>query len=103
LAQEVPHAEAFWSFAPFLTTFVWFCVVGHWFPLREGRDMMNYFLCFRDMLQIEPEFPLQMLFRTPLTPLFYGTCFEFLKVTGIEFVLALLYAGRITLRIRRRA
>jgi hypothetical protein len=37
--------------------FVWFWVVGHWFPLREGRDMMNYFLCFRDMLQIEPEFP----------------------------------------------
>jgi hypothetical protein len=75
--------------------FVWFWVVARWFPLREGRDMMNYFLCFRDMLQIEPEFPLLMLFRTPLTPLFYGTCFEFLEVTGIELVLALLYAGSI--------
>ena len=58
-----------WSFAPFLTMFVWFWVVAHWFPLREGRDMMSYFLCFRDMLQIEPEFPLLMLFRRPLTPL----------------------------------
>jgi hypothetical protein len=37
-----------------------------------------------------------MLFRTPLTPLFYGTCFEFLEETGIEFVLALFYAGSIT-------
>jgi hypothetical protein len=49
--------------------FMWFWVVAHWFPLREERDMMNYFLCFRDMLQIEPEFPLLMLFRRPLTPL----------------------------------
>ena len=33
-------------------------VVALWFPLREGRDMMTYFLCFRDLLQVEPEFPL---------------------------------------------
>ena len=37
-----------------------------------------------------------MLFRTPLTPLFYGTCFEFLDETGIELILALSYAGSIT-------
>jgi hypothetical protein len=41
---------------------------------------MTYFLFFRDILQIEPEFPLLMLFRTPLTPVFYGMCFEFLDV-----------------------
>ena len=76
--------------------FAWFWVVAHWFPLREGRDMMTYFLCFRDLLQIEPEFPLLMLFRTPLTALFYGTCIEFLEGTGIELVIALLYAGSIT-------
>jgi hypothetical protein len=76
--------------------FGWFWVLGHWFPLREGRDMGTYFLWFRDLLQIEPEFPLLMLFRTPLTPLFYGICFEFLEETGIELVLALLYAGSIT-------
>ena len=45
-------------FAPFLAMFVWFWVAAHWFPLREGRDAMTYFLCFRDMFQIEPEFPL---------------------------------------------
>ena len=58
--------------------------------------MNTYFLCFRDLLQIEPEFPLLMLFRTPLTPLFYGTCFEYLEETGIELVLALLYAVSMT-------
>ena len=57
---------------------------------------MTYFLCFRDMFQIEPEFPLLMLFRTPLTPIFYGACFEFLGSTGVEFVLAILYAGSTT-------
>jgi hypothetical protein len=82
--------------APFLTMFAWYWVVARWFPLREGRDMMTYFLCFRDLLQIEPEFPLLMLFRPPLTPIFYGTCFQFLDATGIEFVVALLYAGSIT-------
>jgi hypothetical protein len=76
--------------------FGWFWVVAHWFPLREGRDVGTYFLWFRDLFEIEPEFPLLMLFRTPLTPLFYGTCFEFLEETGIEFVLALFYAGSIT-------
>ncbi|MGC2580008.1 MAG: hypothetical protein WA376_20755, partial [Terrimicrobiaceae bacterium] len=76
--------------------FAWFWVAAHWFPLREGRDAMTYFLCFRDVFQIEPEFPLLMLFRTPLTPLFYGACFEFLGSTGVEFVLAILYAGSTT-------
>jgi hypothetical protein len=82
--------------AAFLTMFAWFWVVAHWFPLRQGRDAMTYFLYFRDMLQVEPEFPLLMLFRTPLTPLFYGACFELLEPAGVEFVLALLYAGSIT-------
>ena len=76
--------------------FGWFWVVAHWLPLREGRDAGTYFLWFRDLFEIEPEFPLLMLFRTPLTPLFYGTCFECLEETGIEFVLALSYAGSIT-------
>ena len=58
--------------------------------------MMTYFLYFRDMLQVEPEFPLLMLFRTPLTPLFYGACFEFLNVTEIEVIVAILYGGSIT-------
>ena len=80
----------------FLVMFGWFWILAHWFPLREGRDMATYFLWFRDFLQIEPEFPLLMLFRTPLTPLFYGSCFEYLEETGIELVLALAYAGSIT-------
>ena len=82
--------------ASFLAMFAWFWIVAHWLPLREGRDMMTYFIWFRDLFQIEPEFPLLMLFRTPLTPLFYGTCFEFLTETGIELILALSYAGSVT-------
>jgi hypothetical protein len=76
--------------------FAWFWVVAYWFPLREGRDMITYFLWFRDMFQVEPEFPLLMLFRTPLTPLFYGICFKFLHVAEIEFILGILYAGSVT-------
>ncbi len=76
--------------------FAWFWVIAYWFPLRAGRDMTTYFLYFRDMLQVEPEFPLLMLFRTPLTPLFYGACFEVLNVTAIEVIIAILYSGSIT-------
>jgi len=81
---------------PFLTMFAWFWVVALWFPLIPGRDMMTYYQWYRGMLQIEPESPWLMLFRMPLTPLFYGVCFDLLGKFGIEFVLALLYAGSIT-------
>jgi hypothetical protein len=84
-----PFSRRFWLFsASFLALFSWFWVLAHWVPLRAGRDMTTYFLWFRDLFQVEPEFPLLMLFRTPLTPLFYGTCFELLEETGIELILA---------------
>ena len=58
--------------------------------------MITYFLWFRDLFELEPEFPLLMLFRTPLTPLFYGICFQLFNETGIELMLSLLYAASIT-------
>ena len=57
---------------------------------------MTYFLWFRDVFAIEPEFPLLMLFRTPLTPLFYGACFQMFGAGGIEVILSLAYAASIT-------
>ena len=74
----------------------WFWLLACLFPLRAGRDMMTYFLWFRDLFAIEPEYPLLMLFRTPLTPLFYGTCFQIFGESEIEVVLSLAYAASIT-------
>jgi hypothetical protein len=74
----------------------WFWLLALLFPLRAGRDMMTYFLWFRDVFAIEPEYPLLMLFRTPLTPLFYGTCFQIFGEGGIEVILSLAYAASIT-------
>ena len=37
--------------------FAWFWIVAHWLPLREGRDMMTYFIWFRDLFQIRAGVP----------------------------------------------
>ena len=74
----------------------WYWLLALLFPLRAGRDMVTYFLWFRDVFAIEPEFPLLMLFRTPLTPLFFGTCFQIFNERGIEVILSLAYAASIT-------
>jgi hypothetical protein len=74
----------------------WFWLLALLFPLRAGRDMTTYFLWFRDVFALEPEHPLLMLFRTPLTPLFYGTCFQIFGESGIEVILSLAYAASIT-------
>ena len=72
----------------------WFWLLALFFPLRAGRDMTTYFLWFRDLFAIEPEFPLLMLFRTPLTPLFYGTCFQIFGEGGIEVILSACLRGK---------
>ena len=74
----------------------WFWLLALLFPLRAGRDMMTYFLWFRDVFALEPEFPLLMLFRMPLTPLFYGACFQIFGERGLEVILSLAYAASIT-------
>jgi hypothetical protein len=94
------RAEVWRRFSPWLASFLvmlaWFWVLALLFPLRAGRDMLTYFLWFRDVFAIEPEFPLLMLFRTPLTPLFYGTCFQIFGEGGVEAILSLAYAASIT-------
>ena len=82
----------------------WYWVLSFWFPLRAGRDFITWFLYFRDILRVEPESTLLMLYRTPLTPLFYGAGFQFVGQFGIECVLSVLYglsAGAIFLVMRK--
>jgi hypothetical protein len=74
----------------------WFWLLARLFPLRAGRDMMTYFLWFRDVFALEPEYPLLMLFRTPLTPLFFGTCFQIFGESGTEVILSVAYAASVT-------
>jgi len=45
-------------------------------PMRPGRDMMTYYLYYRDILRVDPEYPLLMLFRTPIVPIFFGALFD---------------------------
>jgi hypothetical protein len=100
MRASISSAEAWRRFSPlfasFLVMLAWFWLLALLFPLRAGRDMMTYFLWFRDVFAIEPEFPLLMLFRTPLTPLFYGTCFQMFGAGGIEVILSFAYAASIT-------
>jgi hypothetical protein len=90
----------------FVVMLAWFWLLALLFPLRAGRDMMTYFLWFRDVFAVHPEFPLLMLFPTFLTPLFLAndpldpifTAFTLFAASGLfawvrKFLLA---------RVRRR-
>src|SRR5262245_33937696 len=41
-------------------------------PLSPGRDCGTYLYYFREMWRSDPLYPMLMLYRTPLTPLFHG-------------------------------
>ncbi len=45
-------------------------------PVVEGRDFNTYFLYFRDLFSENPEYPVIMLFRTPVTSLVFGGLFQ---------------------------
>lgn len=45
-------------------------------PIREGRDFGTYEVYFRDIWCNIPEYPVIMLFRTPMTSLVFGGLFE---------------------------
>jgi hypothetical protein len=45
-------------------------------PLWAGRDAQAYLLYYLDMGSSDPVFPLLMVFRPPLTPLFFGSTLE---------------------------
>jgi len=61
------------------------------FPLHPGRDMGTYWLYYRDLFRVYPDFPLVMLFRTPVTPIFFGVCFDWFGPSGVQIILAVLY------------
>ena len=54
------------------------------FPLAEGRDVGTYYLYWRDFFSASPEYPMVMLFRTPVTPFFYGINFDLFGTQGVS-------------------
>jgi len=46
------------------------------YPVHEGRDFATYALYYRDLFQSIPEYPVLMLFRTPVTPILFGILFD---------------------------
>ena len=46
------------------------------YPIHEGRDFATYALYYRDLFKPIPEFPVLMLFRTPVTPILFGILFD---------------------------
>jgi hypothetical protein len=60
-------------------------------PLSQGRDARTYLIYYLDMWNPDPMYPMLMLFRTPLAPLFQGI---FLQVGGsalLEIVMGALF------------
>jgi hypothetical protein len=64
-------------------------------PLTGGRDSTTYLMYFADMWHRHPAYPMLMLFRTPVAPLFYGPLFRVGGATLAEVGMAFAYAGSI--------
>src|SRR5438067_6015983 len=45
-------------------------------PLSPGRDFGTYVQYFVDMWHAEPAYPMLMLYRPPVAPLFIGVCLK---------------------------
>jgi len=73
----------------FATFFLW--LQSRYCNLHPGRDMATYWSYYQDFFKIHPESRTLMLFRGPVTPLFFGIIFDFFGTTGVQVVLAILY------------
>ena len=60
-------------------------------PLWAGRDAQAYLLYYLDMGSSDPVFPLLMVFRPPLTPLFFGSTLELGGPVLTEVLMGALY------------
>ncbi len=60
-------------------------------PVHPGRDMITYWMYYYEYFKIHPESPTLMLFRTPVTPFFFGLLYDFVGITGLTVVLSILY------------
>ncbi len=60
-------------------------------PLSPGRDFMTYMVYFFDLLNPHPVYHLLMLYRTPLTPVFWGLLLTWGQPFWAEIVMCILY------------
>lgn len=74
-----------------------FAVQSLAWPLYHGRDAETYLYYWFDMWSGQPVYPLIMLYRTPLAPLFFGPLLDFFGGGVTEAACAVLYAVAIVL------
>jgi hypothetical protein len=60
-------------------------------PLSRGRDYGSYITYYLNYFDPKPVFQTMMLYRTPLSPLFYGLFMEHVGVTATEVVIGVIY------------
>ena len=60
-------------------------------PIHYGRDFDTYWLYYRDMWVAVPEYPVNMLFRTPVAPLWFGAVFAMESWIIVQTYFALSY------------
>ncbi|MBI3979868.1 MAG: hypothetical protein HY331_16960 [Chloroflexi bacterium] len=61
-------------------------------PISEGRDAHTYLLYYLDMWNADPMYPMLMLFRTPVAPLFHGILLQVGGSTLAEFTMGGLFS-----------
>ena len=77
-------------------------------PLSAGRDFESYILYYLEMGQTNPLYPLLMVFRTPIVPIFHGSVLQYgganldELIMGILFCISILLIYKIGLRWNRR-
>jgi hypothetical protein len=74
-----------------------YVILNAFLPFAEGRDAATYYLYFKGIFEREPTYPVLMLFRTPLTPLFFGISFELFGRLGPQIALGCGYVMVCTL------
>jgi hypothetical protein len=62
-------------------------------PLHEGRDTGTYLQYYRHIFRIHPEYPLLMMYRTPLTPVFWGVIYDTVGLAGAKWIVAFFYVA----------
>ena len=59
--------------------------------LHPGRDMVTYWASYREFFKLDPGSATLMLFRPPVTPLFFGTLYDLFGATGVRAALSVIY------------
>jgi hypothetical protein len=72
-----------------------FAVQSVAWPLSPGRDAQSYLTYYLELGSADPVFPQNMLFRTPLAPLFNGLALDLGGVVVAEVLMGVLYVGSV--------